>query len=242
MKFTVEHLASTDSTNRWLAEHGEGHDMMVWTDYQTAGRGCGQNTWESEAGKNLLFSMLIHPQELKATEQFRISMAISLAMIKALAPMAGQLHIKWPNDIYWHDRKLAGILIENRLSGQLVRQSIIGVGLNVNQTEFLSNAPNPVSLRQITGQEHDREALLNGIADAFTLDIDAFDYRALLYRHEGFFPYQDAEGTFEAELETVEDDGHLILRDHTGRLRRYAFKEVSFLLPTTPTTPTKPTK
>lgn len=244
MPFETLHLSETDSTNRWLAAHGGDADIAVWTDFQTAGRGCGTNTWESERGQNLLFSLLIHPAALEATAQFRISMAISLAMVRALEPLTGPLRIKWPNDIYWHDRKLAGILIENQLSGRFFRQSIIGVGLNVNQTRFLSDAPNPVSLCQITGKETNREELLSRIIGAFTLDVDPFDYRALLYRHEGFHPYCDKEGDFEAELETVEDDGHLVLRDRHGRLRRYAFKEVSFLLPppTTPTPPTAPTK
>ena len=245
MTFDIIHIDETDSTNRWLREHGDAErNQVVWTDYQSAGRGCGTNTWESERGKNLLFSMLVHPQGLKANEQFRISMAISIAIVNALSaylslfkgicnPRSSHpspLTIKWPNDIYWQDRKLCGILIENRLAGAFVRDSIIGVGLNVNQAQFLSDAPNPVSLHQITGYEHDREALLHSVVERFALDINAEDYRALLYRRYGFHPYRDAEGDFQAELITVEDDGHLLLRDRNGRQRRYAFKEVSFVL------------
>ena len=237
-------LAETDSTNPWLREHGGKDDQLVWTDYQTAGRGCGTNTWESERGKNLLFSLLVHPHELKANEQFRISMAISVAIVKALSshlspltshssPLTSHptpLSIKWPNDIYWKDSKLGGILIENQLAGAFVRDSIIGVGLNVNQTLFLSDAPNPVSLFQITDHEHDREKLLLSVVEHFSLDVNAEEYRSLLYRHQGFHPYRDKEGDFEAELITVEDDGHLLLRDQQGCQRRYAFKEVQFIL------------
>lgn len=227
MTFEKIHLEETDSTNHWLKEHDDGRDLVAWTDYQTAGRGSGTNTWESERGQNLLFSMLIHPVSLKPTEQFRISMAISLAIVHALQPLTS-LTIKWPNDIYWNDRKLCGILIENSLTGHYIRQSIIGVGLNVNQTVFLSDAPNPVSLRQITGKDHDCEELLDSIINSFTLDINPFDYRSLLYRQEGFHPYRDRQGDFEARLKTVEDDGHLLLQDRQERLRRYAFKEVEF--------------
>ena len=234
MTFDIIHIDDTDSTNRWLREHGDAErNQVVWTDYQSAGRGCGTNTWESERGKNLLFSMLVHPQGLKANEQFRISMAISIAIVNALSPLISHpspLSIKWPNDIYWQDRKLCGILIENRLTGAFVRDSIIGVGLNVNQARFLSDAPNPVSLRQITGREHDREALLHSVIECFALDINAEDYRALLYRRRGLHPYRDAEGDFEAELIAVEDDGHLLLRDSNGRQRRYAFKEIQFTI------------
>ena len=254
MTFDITHIDETDSTNRWLREHADTErDQLVWADYQSAGRGCGSNTWESERGKNLLFSLLLHPHELKANEQFHISMAISVAIVKALTShlskatgscvplVASQqswsgrfsgnpLSIKWPNDIYWQDRKLGGILIENRLAGAFVRDSIIGVGLNVNQAQFISDAPNPVSLRQITGHEYDREQLLLSMVEHFSLNVDAEEYRSLLYRRQGFHAYRDAEGDFEAELITVEDDGHLLLRDRYGRQRRYAFKEVQFLL------------
>ena len=241
MDFDIIHIDETGSTNRWLREHADTErDQLLWTDYQTAGRGCGSNTWESERGKNLLFSLLIHPQGLKANAQFSISMAISVAIVKALSSLlsssssllssSSSFTIKWPNDIYWRDRKLCGILIENRLSGGFVRDSIIGVGLNVNQMQFLSDAPNPVSLRQITGREYDREALLHNVAERFTLDVDAEEYRSLLYRRHGFHDYRDVDGDFEAELVTVEDDGHLLLRDRNGRQRRYAFKEVQFTI------------
>lgn len=233
MLFDIVHVEETDSTNRWLKACADtGCDMVVWTDYQTAGRGCGTNTWESERGKNLLFSILLHPKAVEAASQFRISMAISLAITRTIAKATtGGVSIKWPNDIYWHDRKLGGILIENSLTGRFIRQSIIGVGLNVNQTVFVSDAPNPVSLRQITGCEYDREQLLRELLESFTLDIVADDYRTCLYRRSGFHAYCDGNGEFEAEMVTVEDDGHLVLRDHSGRLRRYAFKEVQFILP-----------
>ena len=229
--FKMIHLAQTDSTNRWIAEHGGADDAVVWTDFQTAGRGCGTNRWESERGQNLLFSMLIHPHGLLASRQFTISMAVSIAMVRALEPLVGEgLSIKWPNDIYWNHSKLAGILIENRLSGVEVKESIIGVGLNVNQDVFLSDAPNPVSLCQIVGRKLDCAQLLGQLLDCFTLDIDAADYKALLYRRSGFHRYTDKDGPFSAELAGVEPQGHLLLRDSNGTLRRYAFKEVSFLL------------
>lgn len=229
MKCKIVHLAETDSTNRWLREQGGEENMLVWTDFQTAGRGCGTNTWESARGQNLLFSLLIHPVAVRPSEQFRISMAISLAIVDALACYTDGLSIKWPNDIYWHDRKICGILIENRLSGGVIRDCIIGVGLNVNQQQFVSDAPNPVSLRQILGHDVEREEVLRRIVEGLKIDEDDGPrYRSLLYRRTGFHPYRDAEGGFEAELIDVEDDGHLLLRDRAGRKRRYAFKEVNF--------------
>ena len=225
----IVHLEETDSTNRWLREEGGEEDVLVWTDYQSAGRGCGTNRWESERGKNLLFSLLIHPVVVRPSEQFRISMSISLAIVSALSDYTDGWSIKWPNDIYWHDRKICGILIENRLSGGVIKDCIIGVGLNVNQQVFMSDAPNPVSLQQILGHDVEREVLLHKILDRFSIaEDDGLRYRSLLYRRTGYYPYRDAEGDFEAEIQGVEDDGHLLLKDRTGRERRYAFKEVAF--------------
>ena len=168
MDFRIIHIEETDSTNRWLKENGEG-TMVVVADYQTAGKGCGTNSWESERGKNLTFSMLIHPTDIPASQQFRITEVVSVALCEVLErylltvpELAEGLSIKWPNDIYRGDKKICGVLIENRLQGNVIVDSIIGIGLNVNQTEFVSDAPNPVSLRQLLGREIDREALLHG--------------------------------------------------------------------------------
>ena len=229
----IIHLDETDSTNRWLREAGlKEQAVCVWTDYQTAGRGCGTNQWESERGKNLTFSMLIHPDGMPATRQFHLSMAISLAICEVLGQHIGDLSIKWPNDIYWRNGKIAGILIEHTLQGSHIKDSIIGVGLNVNQRSFHSDAPNPVSLWQISEHETDREPLLQDILHAFNQYVKQDireSYLAMLYRRQGYHPYCDKNGAFMAELVTVEPDGHLLLRDDDGRDRRYAFKEVSFI-------------
>ena len=259
VEWKIIHLDETDSTNRWLKQHGDGsfcvnrhlhkknRPLCVLADYQTAGRGCGTNSWESERGKNLLFSMLIHPTELAANEQFRITEIVSVALCQTIehilsplspsdsSPILGkQVSIKWPNDIYVEDRKLCGILIENRLQGNHIKNSIIGIGLNVNQREFHSDAPNPVSLIQLTGHETDREALLHQFLCCFesvTSMVTVSNlYRNKLFQRRKQAEYCDAEGCFKATLVDVEPDGRLVLCDETGRERRYAFKEVQFLL------------
>lgn len=227
------HIDETDSTNRWLREQGGEENMVVWADYQTAGRGCGTNHWESERGKNLTFSMLLHPHDVPAQKQFHISMAISLALCKALGQHIGDLSIKWPNDIYWRDGKIGGILIEVTLQGNKVKDCIIGIGLNINQRVFRSDAPNPVSMWQICEQETDCEQLLQEILQAFQeymCKSNKDEYQSMLYRRKGFHPYADKDGAFMAEIIDVEDDGHLLLRDDNGQLRRYAFKEVTFVI------------
>lgn len=246
MEWKITHIDETDSTNRWLREHLTGGQTpcaihsteglspceVVWADYQTAGRGQGTNTWESERGKNLTFSILLHPVDLPANRQFLLSMQVSLAICEALGEHIGDLSIKWPNDIYWRNAKIAGILIENSLQGSVIRDSIVGVGLNVNQRQFLSDAPNPISLWQICEHETAREQLLKDILAALDRLLGQEvreQYLAMLYRRKGFHPYVDKNGAFMAELEDVEDDGHLLLCDDSGAHRRYAFKEVMFI-------------
>ena len=250
----IIHLAEVDSTNRWLRDYTqpEGEEMTVCVaDYQTAGKGFGSNTWESERGKNLLFSLLIHPTEIPAQEQFHISMATALAVCQAMRDFGiSDVLVKWPNDIYWHNRKLCGILIENRISGSYLRDSIIGIGLNVNQTAFPSltrvpasagsnpypTNPVPVSMCQILGHDIDREQILHHIIQQIKicpcmLEYTHLCYNAQLYRRrQGLFPFCDADGEFLAELLDTDRQGNLYLRKADGTTRSYAFKEVQYLI------------
>ena len=234
MKWKIVHIDETDSTNRWLKDHGEG-TMVVATDYQTAGKGCGSNAWESERGKNLTFSMLIHPDGIAAREQFHITEVVSVALCRTLQPyIYNKVEIKWPNDIYVGDRKLCGILIENRLQGNVIVDCIIGIGLNVNQRVFLSDAPNPVSMYQLTGQELDRDELLKAFIENLDQEwqskANGSEYRELLYRKGKDGLYEAKTGRFVARLADVLPDGKLLLVDEEGKEHAYAFKEVSFII------------
>jgi len=240
-KTRIIFLDETDSTNSYLRGYvpEDGEEMTVAVSaFQTAGRGQGANTWESEAGKNLLFSILVRPSCVPAQRQFVLSMADALAQKKALDEYTDGITLKWPNDVYWRDCKISGTLIETSLAGHVIRECIIGTGLNVNQRCFRSDAPNPVSLVQILGHEVDIRELLGNMLDSFTCyynmvtdgrydEIKRF-YHQSLYRREGLHWYEDAGGRFMAEISGVEDDGRLILRRKDGRLSRYAFKEVAY--------------
>lgn len=239
---------SIGSTNTYLRELNGGdaaYDYEVAVaDFQTAGRGQKGNTWESEQGKNLLFSIFAHPHNIKVKEQFYISEAIALAVsdavIAAIGPeFAGGISVKWSNDVYWKDFKMAGILIENTIQGDRILDTVAGVGLDVNQEVFLSDAPNPISLRNITGREFDRDALLTDIVERFIgymerssdnekADVDRL-YRERLYRREGYHPFRDAQGEFEACIEGIRPDGCLMLLTRIGEHRTYEFKQVQFI-------------
>ena len=212
---------------------------LVVADDQTRGRGQLGNSWETERGKNLTFSLLCHPDFLLASEQFLLSQCMAVAIREVLSQYVEGVEVKWPNDIYVGERKISGTLIECDLQGKCIANCIIGVGININQTEFRSDAPNPTSLRLLTGEEHDREAILTAIVHAFQQGYEALQrggaeqvrqqYRAHLYRREGFHRYSDVRGEFLAEIADVEPTGHLRLRFENGSVVRYELKEVRFM-------------
>lgn len=237
------YVTKTNSTNTLLSERLQTENLpdgyTVYTYHQTQGRGQRGNTWESEPGQNLLFSTLIVPNHLQASKQFIISQIVALALKKVLDTYTQGISIKWPNDIYWNDKKIAGILIENTLAGAEVVSSIIGVGLNVNQLQFVSNAPNPVSLAQITGRSYNQKTILTEIRHALDeLKISMYsepqfiaqNYMLALYRAANFYTYQTATETFEARIADVQSDGKLILELPNGEQRGFYFKEVGFVL------------
>lgn len=242
MTTNIIHIAETDSTNRYLRDlPAPAADItVVVADHQTAGRGQGTNSWESEAGANLLFSMLIRPKNVPVARQFLLSMTEALALKDALGKYASDITLKWPNDVYWRDLKLSGTLIETAVAQSWLKTCIFGTGINVNQLEFRSDAPNPVSLRQITGRETSVEEVLRRVLEAFEHYLEMLEqgcherisalYHEALYRRTGFHPYRDQGGMFEAELLRVEENGTLVLRDRAGVERRYGFKEVAFVI------------
>jgi BirA family biotin operon repressor/biotin-[acetyl-CoA-carboxylase] ligase len=237
------HLRETDSTNNFLKNILEKEELpsgsIILTDYQTAGKGQQGNSWESEAGKNLLFSILLRPENITTDHFFIISEIASLSIKYTLDKYIDDITVKWPNDIYYKDKKIAGILIENFLSRNIIFQSIIGTGINVNQREFLSNAPNPVSLRIITGHDFDLMELIEVFQTNFSLlckksstaQFDSLhkEYLYSLYRKEGFYKYKDENGSFMAKIKDVEQNGYLILEKENGDISKYLFKEVEYI-------------
>ena len=242
-EWRVVKLRETVSTNtyldKWDEQEAQPEGCVVTTYAQTAGRGQRGNSWEAEPGCNLTFSYLLRPCEIVAQEQFVLSQAVALSVVDVLSHYADGFSVKWPNDIYFRDKKIAGILIEHSLSGMHIARTIVGIGLNINQKQFLSDAPNPISLTQITGDTYDLDEVLVQILEAMTRryamcnnERSALqaDYAKALYRREGLYRYSDAQGEFMACIKQVEPDGHLRLTDDNGLDRRYAFKEVAFIL------------
>lgn len=243
------HLNETDSTNRYLQQlcQEAGNNKVeefttVCADYQTAGKGQRGNSWEAARGANLLFSFVCYPTFVPIRQQFVLSQLISLGIKETLDEYCSDISIKWPNDIYWKEKKICGILIENDLQGSSIGRCISGIGLNINQEAFLSDAPNPVSLKQITGEHYQRNEILEKVMQrieqsyqklkeepAYASEL-ATRYAASLFRREGMHSYQDKDGMFNARLVRVETDGRFVLMDEANQERSYLFKEVQYVL------------
>ena len=227
------YISSTNSTNtlmRELLAKGEWpeEELFLYAGYQTAGRGQTGNGWESEPDKNLICSILLPNKNL-----YFLNIAVSVAIIRLIGE---PFTIKWPNDIYYRDKKLAGILLENAIVGSTVKYSIAGVGLNVNQTKFTSDAPNPVSLKQITGKTYDIDQLMKDLFEAVKAVLNEpeeriwSEYKDHLYRQEGWYAYEDQNGRFEARIIDVLPTGEIVLKDKQGNERIYHFKQIRYVL------------
>ncbi len=238
-------IDETESTNLYLKQQLTDTSVEEFTvivaDFQTKGRGQMGNSWHSENGQNLLFSLLIFPDKVAANEQFVISQIVSIALVEVLLEYISDVSIKWPNDIYYGDKKIAGILIENNLIGKTIESSIIGVGLNVNQSSFPQYLENPSSLNIITSKIFDIDVILSKFMHNFMslyenlrnesrLNIE-HTYMKLLYRRNGYHWYADDKGLFKAKIEKVASTGHLWLNVENEFVPRvYAFKEVRFII------------
>lgn len=249
---TQTRLPVVASTNTWLKEHASefGHGHVVVADDQTAGRGQRGNFWEAEPGKNLTFSMLLIPDGLPPSRQFAISEAVALGVVEVVRQRLaayvepGQVRVKWPNDIYVGDNKIAGILIEHTLGRDAIAHTVAGVGLNVNQTIFHSSAPNPVSMAQLSGRsDFPLDEVLAEVTDAILHRIGLImrsereqekihaGFMRSMWRNDGEmhrFMLPDTS-RFAAVVHGVDPDGMLALRLQGGEVYRFAFKEVAFI-------------
>lgn len=231
------------------AEHG----TVVYTDRQTAGRGQRGNSWESEPFKNVTMSILLRPEKVAPNQQFWLSEISALAVERVLSKYIGNVSIKWPNDVYYKDLKICGMLIEHSLSGGKINYTIPGIGINVNQRVFLSDAPNPISLVNVLGHEVPTSEILDGLVDEILTMCDQLpekaeeihrEFLSKLYRRDGFHEYQStirsasADGLsvleegehFQARIVNVHPDGMLDLMTTEGHIHTFAFKEVAFIL------------
>ena len=241
----ITHFKTLDSTNQYLQnllnEGADIADNIVVTDFQTSGKGQGKNVWESEDGKNLLFSIALDMSFLKAENQFILTQIVSVTIINVLKKHLPEesLFIKWPNDIYFNDKKIAGILIKNEIKGMMMGTSIIGIGLNVNQTSFDENLPNPISMKIITGKDYDLYELLSSISQQLSANSQqpttnsqqptANSYIKHLYRYQQWALYEHEGQVKEMMIIGYDQFGRLILKEKNDREVVCDLKEIAFV-------------
>jgi BirA family biotin operon repressor/biotin-[acetyl-CoA-carboxylase] ligase len=242
---TIIHLPETNSTNSYaielLSKERPEEVCVIITDHQTKGKGTDTNIWESEMGKNLTFSIILYPI-IAADQQFILNKAISLGIydfLVALLP-GHKVSIKWPNDLYIEEKKACGILIQNSIIGNKLDYMVVGIGLNVNQSYFRGDAPNPVSLKMVTGAEYNLaellQKLLHSIFERYsytspetTKKVES-DYQKALYRLEEWHEYLVTEKKVFAKITGTTAYGQLVLENESGVKIICDLKEVKFIL------------
>jgi BirA family transcriptional regulator, biotin operon repressor / biotin---[acetyl-CoA-carboxylase] ligase len=236
-----KNLPSTNSYAASLLKNDKlTEGAIIYTNYQSEGRGQPGNKWESEENKNLLISIVLFPSMISPEDQFLLSMAVSLGIYDFLNRYISAISIKWPNDIYVNNDKIAGILIENSIMGDQIENTIAGIGININQTRFLSDAPNPVSLSMITGTQYDLSVCLNQLAadldnrykQILSEDFSLIrsDYYSLLYRLNEWCEFKDISGIFTGRISEIAENGSLRIEKENGIINEYSFKEIDFIL------------
>ena len=237
-------LTETDSTNNYanrLISTGKAVEgTVVLSSFQVSGRGQRGNRWESEAGKNLLASMVVFPEFLPVQRQFYLSKIISIGMVDWLSQHVAGVSVKWPNDIFVGKRKIAGILIETSVQGSSFHSAVIGVGLNLNQEKFSPELPNPVSLKQLTDKTYPPETVACEIQQRFMewyaklqtgfyAEVDSV-YHSHLFRMNEWTMFRSEGVAWEGRILGTGEFGNLIIETRSGKKTGYAFKEVEFIL------------
>jgi BirA family biotin operon repressor/biotin-[acetyl-CoA-carboxylase] ligase len=231
--------STNDYTSNKLRREKLPEGTIICTKVQTAGKGLGSNTWESESGKNLLFSLVLYPDFLEVKDQFLLSKAISLGIAEYCDTKTTGIKIKWPNDIYFNKEKLAGILIENSIKGTRIERSIIGIGLNLNQEKFISNAPNPISLKQIIDNNFEIPKELELVREHIQTFYNKLRsnlyslnnlYTENMFRFNQFNLFKTNSGIEELKIVGVNEFGYLQTISKSEQKKEFDLKEIEFIL------------
>ena len=237
----IYHYNITTSTNDDARDAKYRDGDIIWADFQTAGRGQRGHSWESRAGENLTFSVVLEPTFLPVAEQFVLLEAVALSLHDFFALYGVATSVKWTNDIYVGDRKAVGILIEHSYSGGKLARTVVGIGININQIEFSEDIPNPVSLSLLTGKKYDLEELLSTFEKCLAVrysqlkngewDTLQSDYHSVLYRRDEQHIYALPDGTrFKGIIRGVKPTGDLVVEHENGEKKSYLFKEIEFVV------------
>ncbi len=242
INFNIKYLQEADSTNDYLKRLMISNELeegtVILAECQKKGRGRGQNRWHSAKGQNLTFSMMVLPK-IQAEKFFYLTEMVSLSIIDFLFANNIEAFIKWPNDIYVGNNKIAGILIENTIIGNHIVKCIAGIGINVNEIDFPPDLPNPTSMRMHKQEFLDRNTLLKKLLDKMGMRYDQFvkgdlmsmhdEYNQKLYKRGLMVQYRDKNGVFKASIKEIKPSGELILRNENNSEKAYLFGEIEMV-------------
>lgn len=242
LNFTVKYLQDADSTNdclnRMIINDNPEEGTVILAGFQKTGRGRGENRWHSASGQNITMSLLLNPG-IEAKKFFYLTELISLSIIDFLFSYQIEASIKWPNDIYVGNKKIAGILIENKIISDQIAKCIAGIGMNINETDFPSDLPNPTSMKIQKHVSFDKDALLKILLDKIRLRYDQLivgdlesmhsEYNRKLYNRGVLAKFRDKSGIFNAGIKEVQSTGELILRYEDDSEKGYLFGEVEMV-------------
>lgn len=243
--YSIIEYDSLRSTNEQLkallaGETEQSDFTCIFAHAQSEGKGQAGNVWNTDPGKNIICSLLIYPKKVPAPEQFIISKAVAVAIVRYLSGLGVSARIKWPNDIYVEDSKICGVLIENQLQGEGIKNAIIGIGLNLNQIHFPEWIPNPVSARMVTKNTYVPIDELNKLIPCIINELSRCendgvclenDYFNLLYRNEGEHLFESNGEQFFATICSVARNGAITLkRSLDGNYTSHYFKEIQYCL------------
>lgn len=209
----------------------------IIANFQTAGKGQRGNSWESQEGKNLMFSVILKPSFLSPKEQFQLNITISLAVSEFLTTYLGKkIKVKWPNDIFFEDKKICGILIQNFIKSSTIETSVVGIGININQIEFSEGKA--TSLAKVLAKEFDRNILVNEFLEILEknyLQLRNGEIKSLknryvesLYKRDEASFYKTKEKVFKGMIIGIDEIGQLMIKENEI-IHSFQFKEVEFL-------------
>jgi BirA family transcriptional regulator, biotin operon repressor / biotin---[acetyl-CoA-carboxylase] ligase len=239
----IIYLDEVVSTNNYassiLSAGNVSEGTVILTFRQTGGRGHGNNVWESENNKNLTFSLILLPRFLEASRQFLVSQVVALGLADFLRSKTTGIAIKWPNDLLIHNKKTAGMLIENTIIGNQVHASVIGIGMNMNQVIFPDYLPLATSLAISTGREYPLEESLNeiiteifrwyGLLKLNEVRTIRENYLKCLFRIEEKSLFRSGEEVFEAKIKGTDEYGQLLLEEDPGKIKAWPFKSLEMI-------------
>ena len=238
----IIHFAQVDSTNveaKRLIDKGEAKEgLVITTDLQTQGRGQFGRVWESEVGLNVMMSVVVSPLFIKVADQFALNIWSSLSVAEVVSEYCDSVKVKWPNDVYVQDKKIAGILIQNYIQGDRIKHSIIGIGLNLNQSTWPDEIPNATSLSIESGQTLEKKVIINALCQKLDirykrLSIDAKtmygEYEKNLFRKDELSKFEKEGSRLEGTIKGIDDTGRLLV-NHNSTIHAYNHGEISHVI------------